>query len=80
MGYESMLADIKSSLNGKISDVEDKIEKLKKAKKDIDTLQEEAITEIKEIVKPELGKHWTEQKPMISTREEKRRNRKHLRL
>ncbi|KIN54628.1 DUF5082 domain-containing protein [Bacillus subtilis] len=59
MGYESMLADIKSSLNGKISDVEDKIEKLKKAKKDIDTLQEEAITEIKEIVKPELGKHWT---------------------
>ncbi|BAI87266.2 hypothetical protein BSSC8_05880 [Bacillus subtilis subsp. subtilis str. SC-8] len=54
-----MLADIKSSLNGKISDVEDKIEKLKKAKKDIDTLQEEAITEIKEIVKPELGKHWT---------------------
>ncbi|MEC1735040.1 DUF5082 family protein [Bacillus mojavensis] len=59
MGYESMLADIKSSLNGKISDVEDKIEKLKKAKKDIDTLQEEAITEIKDIVKPELGKHWT---------------------
>ncbi|MEC1681117.1 DUF5082 family protein [Bacillus mojavensis] len=59
MGYESMLADIKSSLNGKISDVEDKIEKLKKAKKDIDTLQEEAITEINEIVKPELGKHWT---------------------
>ncbi|KMY41397.1 hypothetical protein AC621_16985 [Bacillus sp. FJAT-27445] len=59
MGDESMLADIKSSLNGKISDVEDKIEKLKKAKKDIDTLQEEAITEIKEIVKPELGKHWT---------------------
>ncbi|AFI30217.1 MULTISPECIES: YwqH-like family protein [Bacillus] len=59
MGYESMLANIKSSLNGKISDVEDKIEKLKKAKKDIDTLQEEAITEIKEIVKPELGKHWT---------------------
>ncbi|KIU05930.1 YwqH-like family protein [Bacillus subtilis] len=59
MGYESMLADIKSSLNGKISDVEDKIEKLKKVKKDIDTLQEEAITEIKEIVKPELGKHWT---------------------
>ncbi|WGD85820.1 YwqH-like family protein [Bacillus subtilis] len=59
MGYESMLADIKSSLNGKISDVEDKIEQLKKAKKDIDTLQEEAITEIKEIVKPELGKHWT---------------------
>lgn len=59
MGYESMLADIKRSLNGKISDVEDKIEKLKKAKKDIDTLQEEAITEIKEIVKPELGKHWT---------------------
>ncbi|MFP7231176.1 DUF5082 family protein [Bacillus subtilis] len=59
MGYESMLADIKSSLNGKISDVEDKIEKLKNAKKDIDTLQEEAITEIKEIVKPELGKHWT---------------------
>lgn len=32
MGYESMLADIKSSLNGKISDVEDKIEKLKKQK------------------------------------------------
>ncbi|TYS09994.1 DUF5082 domain-containing protein [Bacillus subtilis] len=59
MGYESMLADIKSSLNGKISDIEDKIEKLKKAKKDIDTLQEEAITEIKDIVKPELGKHWT---------------------
>ncbi|MDY7432417.1 DUF5082 family protein [Bacillus sp. V26] len=59
MGYESVLANIKSSLNGKISDVEDKIEKLKKAKKDIDTLQEEAITEIKEIVKPELGKHWT---------------------
>lgn len=59
MGYESMLADIKSSLNGKISDVEDKIEKLKKAKKDIDTPQVEAITEIKDIVKPELGKHWT---------------------
>ncbi len=59
MGYESKLADIKSSLNGKISDTEDKIEKLKKAKKDIHTLQEEAITEIKNIVKPELGKHWT---------------------
>ncbi|MGF7534465.1 DUF5082 family protein [Bacillus mexicanus] len=59
MGYESKLADIKSSLNGKISDTEDKIEKLKKAKKDIHTLQEEAITEIKNIVKPELDKHWT---------------------
>lgn len=58
MSYASYLANIKSSLNGKISDVEDKIEKLKKAKKDIDTLQEEAITEIKEIVKPELGQHW----------------------
>lgn len=38
MGYESMLVDIKSLFNGKIFDVEDKIEKLKKVKKDIDIL------------------------------------------
>lgn len=53
------LAQIRSAISGQVADVEEKIDRLKRAKTEIQRQQNEYLGECKKICKPELAKSWT---------------------
>ncbi|MGG3574195.1 DUF5082 family protein [Bacillus gobiensis] len=53
------LAQIRGAITGQVADVEEKIERLKKAKTEIEHQQNDYLGESKKISKPELSKSWT---------------------
>ncbi|AKL78074.1 MULTISPECIES: coiled-coil domain-containing protein [Bacillus] len=59
MSHSSTLSHINSTISHKLGEVEHQIDKLKEAKREIESLQEEGVSEIRDILRPHLDHHWT---------------------
>ncbi|KXZ20600.1 hypothetical protein AXI59_14310 [Bacillus nakamurai] len=59
MSHSSTLSHINSTISHKLGEIEHQIDKLEEAKKHIESLQEEGMSEIKDILRPHLDHHWT---------------------
>ncbi|ALC80308.1 MULTISPECIES: YwqH-like family protein [Bacillus] len=53
------LVHIRSAISGEVADVEEKIDRLNQAKKEIEHQQNDYLGECRKILKPELAKSWT---------------------
>ncbi|KAB7705324.1 DUF5082 domain-containing protein [Bacillus aerolatus] len=59
MSQASMLGDIQAAISGSIAAIQEKIERLEQAKRDINAEQDQCTSEIKKIDQPALGNSWT---------------------
>ncbi|AQX54737.1 DUF5082 family protein [Priestia flexa] len=58
MGFEQMLQSFSSTISGNVADAEEKIQRLKTAKTEIENEKKRSLVEIKEVKEPDLGDHW----------------------
>ncbi|MCY7771752.1 DUF5082 domain-containing protein [Bacillus haynesii] len=59
MSHKSTLDNIQSAISQNLTDIENKIDKLMDAKKEIQTEHADGIVEIRQILNPHLDQHWT---------------------
>lgn len=57
-----MLASLKGDVNGKIDDIERKIQRLKSAKQKVENEQDTMLEEIRQLKKPDLNNNWVGQR------------------
>ncbi|MED3964257.1 DUF5082 family protein [Niallia taxi] len=62
MSLSSMLASLKGDVNGKIDDIEHKIQRLKSAKQKVENEQDTMLEEIRQLKKPDLNNNWVGQR------------------
>ena len=62
MSLSSMLASLKGDVNGKIDDIDRKIQRLKLAKQKVENEQDTMLEEIRQLKKPDLNNNWVGQR------------------
>lgn len=62
MSLSSMLASLKGDVNGKIDDIDRKIQRLKSAKQKVENEQDTMLEEIRLLKKPDLNNNWVGQR------------------
>ena len=62
MSLSGMLASLKGDVNGKIDDIDRKIQRLKLAKQKVENEQDTMLEEIRQLKKPDLNNNWVGQR------------------
>lgn len=62
MSLSSMLASLKGDVDGKIDDIERKIQRLKSAKQKVENEQDTMLDEIRQLKIPDLNNNWVGQR------------------